>query len=297
MSINVRGGARNRRFVMETFSFVDVLFVLDPPVVERGLVNGDDGGRELFSFCVGSGVEVWVRRGCVGFFSVVGHSEWCASIGFWRGGEELVLSGVYIRPARPRAVFTQAINSIPPSTTIIGDLNSRHKDWCTTQNSYSGWLREWADQSLMLVIRPDGPTFMGISVIDLYLTMEDVRCEYKDAGLQHSAILLRTVAQTPPDMERRRPTSRRIDMTELNRDLDKLVGRDDGELWNGLTDIMGDATMIQTQGTAVQFLEPGTGKVTERHQKAETGLWARPGKQGELQPCPRCVPETYQQKN
>jgi len=119
MSINVRGSAGNCRLVMEVVSFVDILFVLDPPVVGGGLVDSDDGGRVLFSFCAGSGVEVWVRRGCVGLFSVVAHNEWCASVGFWRCGKELVLSGVYIRPTRPRAVFAHAINNIPQSTTII----------------------------------------------------------------------------------------------------------------------------------------------------------------------------------
>jgi len=71
----------------------------------------------------------------------------------------------------------------------------------------------------MRVIQPDGPTFMGISAIDLCLTKEDVRLEYKDARLQHSAILLRTVAQASPDMERRRPGWRRIDMAALDKDL------------------------------------------------------------------------------
>jgi len=152
MSINVAGGAGNRRLVMEVFSFVDILFVLDPPVVGGGLINNNNGERVLFSFCAGSGVEVWVRRGCVGLFSVVAHNEWCASVGFWRCGKELVLSGVYIRPTQLRAVFALAINSIPQSTTIIGNFNSRHKDWCTTQNNYGGWLRKWADESLMRVI-------------------------------------------------------------------------------------------------------------------------------------------------
>jgi len=106
MLIIVGGGARNRRLVMDVFSFVDVLFVLDRPVVDGGLVDSEDGGCVLFSFRAGSGVEVWVRRGCVGLFSLVAHNEWCASIGFWRCGKELVLSGVYIRPAPLRVVFT-----------------------------------------------------------------------------------------------------------------------------------------------------------------------------------------------
>jgi len=91
----------------------------------------------------------------------------------------------------------------------------------------------------MHVILPDGPTFMGISAIDLCLRKEDVRLEYKDVGLQHSAILLRLVAQAPPDIERRRPAWRCVNMAALDEDLDKLKVCDDGELWGTLTGIMG----------------------------------------------------------
>jgi len=71
---------------------------------------------------------------------------------------------------------------------------------------------------------------MGISAIDLCLTKEDVRLEYKDVRLQQLAILLRLVAQAPPDMERRRPAWRHVDMAVLDEDLDKLKVCDDGEL-------------------------------------------------------------------
>jgi len=54
ISIKVGGGVWNRRLGIEVLSFVDVLFVLDPPVGNGGLVDSDDGGRVLcWEWCGG----------------------------------------------------------------------------------------------------------------------------------------------------------------------------------------------------------------------------------------------------
>ena len=54
LAINVSGGRGNRAVVMDVFSFVDVLFVVDPPRGDGGgLVPHEMGVFDLFSFCCG----------------------------------------------------------------------------------------------------------------------------------------------------------------------------------------------------------------------------------------------------
>ena len=68
--INVGWARRDRAVAIKLFSFVDVLFVGEPPSsADGGQVAHDENGRDLFSCVVGSGVEVYVcscLRACFG---------------------------------------------------------------------------------------------------------------------------------------------------------------------------------------------------------------------------------------
>ena len=87
LAINVSAGRGNRAVVMDVFSFVDVLFIIDQPLnKDGGLVPHENGVFDLFSFCVGSGVEVYVRKAVVVLFEIVEHEVDGVAIAFWHDG-------------------------------------------------------------------------------------------------------------------------------------------------------------------------------------------------------------------
>jgi len=62
LSINLGRSSANRSLVMDVLSFVDLLFIVDPPrkADGGGVVHGHVD-FDLFSFVQASGVEVFVR--------------------------------------------------------------------------------------------------------------------------------------------------------------------------------------------------------------------------------------------
>jgi len=63
LSINLGRSRANRSLVMDVFSFVDLLFVVDPPrMVGGGCVIHEHVDFDLFSFVPASGGEVFVRK-------------------------------------------------------------------------------------------------------------------------------------------------------------------------------------------------------------------------------------------
>ena len=56
-------------------------------------------------------------------------------------------------------------------TIVAGDLNARHRDWCTKTNRSRRKLKAWVSQYRFSVTAPRDPTFMskqGRSTIDIY---------------------------------------------------------------------------------------------------------------------------------
>jgi len=241
MSINVGGGRANRQLVMQVFSFVDVLFVVDPPAGDEGsFVEAECGDRILFSFVVGSGVEVWVRAGLAGSFSVVDHNAVGAMVGYVYKGVRKVVGGVYLRPGKMRNEFTGNVGPFSASDTIIGDFNARHTDWCVATNTYGWALRLWAAEEAFAICRPDAPMFDGVSSIDLCLTKTECHTSYWcDAGLPHTGVLVRLSGEYPDDVERIRTAWKKVDMGELAGKLAGLEGVADGDIWGKVVDIVG----------------------------------------------------------
>jgi hypothetical protein len=61
----------NRSLVMDMFSFVDVFFIVEPPVSEGGkCVAYENDLYELLLFVEASGVEVFVKGCMMGWFSL-----------------------------------------------------------------------------------------------------------------------------------------------------------------------------------------------------------------------------------
>jgi len=74
LSINVGRSSANRSLVMDVFSFVDLVFIVDPPrKVDGGGVVHEHVDFDLFSFVQASGVEVFVRSSVSGLFPVDLH--------------------------------------------------------------------------------------------------------------------------------------------------------------------------------------------------------------------------------
>src|SRR5205807_7169175 len=127
-AINVGGGTGNRALCMEMFSFVDVFFIIDPPVaVGGGFMQGEDNGFDVFSFVRGGGMEVYVRREMVGLFGLERHDERAGVIGFEdMRGEGRMLAGVYMRPNVSKGEFEDGLESVVDCDIALGDWNARN---------------------------------------------------------------------------------------------------------------------------------------------------------------------------
>ena len=243
LAINVSGGKGNRAVVMDVFSFVDVFFIIDPPVDESGgLIGCEDGNFDLFSFVIGSGVECYVRSSVVGMFSVIEHDVGGVSVGYQDGDVEKVLRGVYVRPARGREVWAEHCIGWDGCDVLFGDFNARHASWdpnLTYYHGYGNWMREWADNNGYQVHQPRFPTFKGSSFIDLVISKGRVKFCYDDkAGLEHAGILVRISVDEPVNLVRKRPAWKRIDGEKLDISLRDLSNSHDEDIWSGVRDIV-----------------------------------------------------------
>lgn len=145
LSVNVGASAGNRALVMELFSFVNLLFVVDPPLNGDRHIPQEPGVWELFSFVHGSGVEVYIRSGMVGLFEVVAHRVAGVSIGYYVKGTLNVLRCVYMRPALPKAVWDDETRGWEGLNIVLGDMNVMDLSWDVVGNSYGGWARRGAE--------------------------------------------------------------------------------------------------------------------------------------------------------
>ena len=223
---------------IKLFSFVDILFVSEPPSAADGVhVAHDEDGRDLFSFVVGSGIEVYVCSCFAGLFRVVEHEVDGASIGYLYKGTLYILRGVYIPPSTARADWLVYSQRWWDCDTLFGDFNARHRSWdpaLTVDTGMENWTRRFINDRQLKLFIPDSPTFKGISTIDLCIskTTRPVTISGR-AGLDHDAILLRLLVDEPPNLERRRPAWQRIDYKQLAVDFGALRECDDEELWGG----------------------------------------------------------------
>ena len=75
-TINVGGGEGNRNMVMDVLWFVDIFFMLDCPVTAKGeYVEHENGEYEMVSSITDGDVEVYIRKGLVGWFEVEKHEK------------------------------------------------------------------------------------------------------------------------------------------------------------------------------------------------------------------------------
>ena len=172
--INVGRARRDKAVAMKLFSFLDVLFVGEPPsAADGGHVANDEDGRDLFSFVVGSGVEVYVRSCFAGLFRVVEHGVDGASIGYLYKGTLCILRGVYIPPLTAWADWLVYSQRWWDYDTLFGDFHARHRSWdpaLAVDTGMGNWTRRFIDDRQLKLFVPNSPTFKGISTIDLCIS-------------------------------------------------------------------------------------------------------------------------------
>jgi len=99
LSINVGRSRANRSLVLDVFSFVDLLFVVDPPrKADGGGVVHDHVDFDLFSFVPASGIAVFLRASLSGLFLVDLHDMVTCVILYDVGGIRRTIRGVYVPP-------------------------------------------------------------------------------------------------------------------------------------------------------------------------------------------------------
>jgi len=220
LSINVGRSRANRSLVMDVFSFVDLLFIVDPPrKADGGGVVHEHVDFDLFSFVQASGVEVFVRLSLSGLFLVDLHDMVTCVIMYDVGGVRKRIGGIYVPPKMDRLGWSTCEATWDDCDFLMGDFNARHDSWnpYPSQGSmniadYHGlWLTLFCDRKRLLVHPPIGYTFRNVSAIDLFVGRSMTRVSYDGkAGLEHVAIIARLEIDEPVDMARRRPSWRNI---------------------------------------------------------------------------------------
>jgi hypothetical protein len=129
-TINVGKGIGNRTMAMECFSFADVFFVLEPPRGKSGEhVPHENDVYEVFSFCKGSRVEVFIRRCMIGLFSLVKHLDFGACLEYCDEEGRKCIEGVYIWPNTGKEEMKGILREMRGWDILVGDFNSRHETW------------------------------------------------------------------------------------------------------------------------------------------------------------------------
>jgi len=130
LSINLGRSRANRSLVMNVFSFVDLLFIVDPPRrADGGGVVHEHVDFDLFSFVQASGVEVFVRSSLSGLFLVDLHDMVTCVIMYDVGGVRRRIGGVYVPPKMDRLEWSACEVTWDDCEFLMGDFNTKHDSW------------------------------------------------------------------------------------------------------------------------------------------------------------------------
>jgi len=234
----------NRSLVMDVFSFVDLLFIIDPPrKVDGGGVVHEHVDFDLFSFVQASGVEVFVRSSLSGLFLVDLQDMVTCVVMYDVDGVRRRIGGVYVPPKTNKQGWLACEATWAGCDFLMGDFNAKHDSW----NSYPGhgsmniadchglWLTPFCNRSGVRVHPPTGCTFRNISAIDLFIGNLDTRVSYDGkAGLEHVAVVARLQIDEPFDIVRQRPSWRNVPASDCDDILEHVGSGGDEEMWTRL---------------------------------------------------------------
>ena len=199
--------------MMDVLSFVDLLFIVDPPRKADGAgVVYEPVDFDLFSFVPASGVEVFVRSSLSGLFLVDFHDMMTCVIMYDVGGVKKRIGGVYVPPSTNKPGWLAGETTWVDCDYLMGDFHARHPDWNPHPRSGSMHISDCHDLGLtqfcdrygLRVHPPTGCTFRNISAIDLLVGKAPTRVSYDGkAGLEHVAVIARLEVDEPTDLVRR----------------------------------------------------------------------------------------------
>jgi len=241
LSINVGRSRAKRSLVMDVFSFVDLLFIVDPPRKADGdSVVHEHVDFDLFSFIPKSVVEVFVWSSLSGLFLVDIDDMVTCVIMYDVGGVRRRIGGVYVPPKMDRLGWLACEATWDACDFLMGDFNARHDSWNPYPShgsmniaDYHGlWLTLFCDQKRLLVHPPTGCTFRNISAIDFFIGRSKTRVSYDGkAGLEHVAVVARLEIDEPVDMIQRLPSWRNIPASDCDDILEHVDSGRDAEMW------------------------------------------------------------------
>ena len=213
LSINVGRSRATSSLVMDVFSFLDLLFIVDPPrKADGGGVVHEHVDFDVFSTVPESGVEVFVRSSLSRLFLVDMHNMMTCVIMYDVGGVRKRVGGVYVPPKVDRLGWTACETTWDSCDFLLRDFNAKHAEWnpCPRPGSmqisdcHGLWLKQFCNRNGLIVHPPTGCTFWNISAIDLYVGNSNTRVSYDGkAGLEHVAVITRLEVDEPTDMVRR----------------------------------------------------------------------------------------------
>jgi len=232
LSINVGWSRANRSLVMDVFSFVNLLFIVDPtPKADGGGVVHEHVDFDLFSFVQASGVEVFVRSSLSGLFLVDTHDMVTCVIMYDVGGVRKRIGDVYVPPTTKRSGWLACEATWDDCDFLMGDFNAKHDSWNPNlrtgsmhiPDSHGLWLTQFCDRKGLLVHPRTGCTFGNIRAINLFIGNSNTRVSYDgNAGLEYVAVVSRLEVDKPVDMARRRPAWRNIPASDYDNILEHV---------------------------------------------------------------------------
>ena len=200
--INVGASRGNRALVLDVFSYVDVVFVVDPTVdVYGNAIDGDVGDFVFVSGIPGCDVHVFIRRSLLALVELVRSDKYRLVLGMFSGGVFGLIGGVYLRPKMLAADGEVALAAYKDCHIVVGDMNPRHDRWGYVadvggHNVHGTAIsRMLADMDFMV---PSVTTHDGVSVIDLSaFRWEPKRYRLSHrAGLPHAAQIIKIEVDT-----------------------------------------------------------------------------------------------------
>jgi len=229
-TINVGGGEGNRNMVMDVLFFVDIFIFVDGPVRKDGeFVQHESEMYELISFVKGSGVEVFVKKGLMGWVEVEEHDEWMVVLKEKEKDDEEGMRSVrigeaYIRSHRGVAEVNLGMGKLGRCDVIMGDFNARNPRWGTISedtmmNVYRRRLSRWMDNQKFEVVQHDKVTFRTISTIDLTMfkkSHKQPKVQLIDkTGLEHCGLMTRIKLEEPNNMSTANVTWKKVNWKRM----------------------------------------------------------------------------------
>ena len=246
-TINVGRGEGNRTMIMEVLSLVDIFFILDPPVERNGgNVENEVEVFELFSFVKGSGVEVFVRTGLVGWMEMVEHNENICKIKMRNGQKEMVIGGTYWRPGKSVKEIERWMENMEDCNVVKGDFNARNPKWGkksgdTTTNVYGRQLEKWIEKKGYEIHEHHEKTFRQTSTIDLavYRTNEKYNVKTTDkTGIEHKGLIGRHTITKLENQTKGNIAWKKVDWKKVEKEIEEIGKMEVEERWNGMKEMV-----------------------------------------------------------